>query len=221
MRSRSMSPRGASTCMLPQRSSRAGTRPGSLHRRTICAATAPCSPPILVRPTKAAISIFYRARPRPPSRRFIERIGRSGKHSRQLARGQHERPALAEADPCATGFGAETAETDLIAVFQKTALLAVRQGEWLRTAGGQFKKTAPARWLRPGYGAGADQVSDLKIAAIAGVMRDHLRKSPIHQRGRALRQTLRRHAVLAQHCRGCEISVQRDVQSALRAVLRV
>src|SRR5262249_35044959 len=82
------------------------------------------------------------------------------------------------------------------------------------------EKTAPARWLRPRYGAGADQVTDLKIAAIAGVVRDHLRESPIHQRERALRQTLRWHAVPA-HCRGCEISFQRDVQSTLRAVLRV
>src|SRR5215469_14854154 len=119
------------------------------------------------------------------------------------------------------GFGAKAAEGNFIAIVEETARLSVRQYERLRTAGGQFEKTAPTRWLRPGYGAGADQVADLKIAAIAGVMRDHLRESPVHQRGRALRQTLRRHAVLAQHCRGCEISVQRDVQSALRAVLRV
>src|SRR5262245_6275911 len=71
-RSRSTSPPAASTCMSATRSLRAAARPGSRRRRTTCAATAPCSPPISDRPTKAATSTSSPARGRSPSRRFTD-----------------------------------------------------------------------------------------------------------------------------------------------------
>jgi hypothetical protein len=71
-----------------------------------------------------------------------------------------------------------------------------------------------------GDGAGADEIADFKVAAIAGVMRDHLRQRPVHLRKRALRQAMRGKAVAA-HCLGEDIGFERDVESAFGAILSV
>src|SRR5215469_3026956 len=213
MRSRSMSLRDASTCASAPTSSRAAARPGSRRRRVIRAVTERCSQPISGRRTKAATSIFCKARRLLPSPRFTERQS-------SLRGGQHHGAAFAEADPGMTRLGANCAEADLVAVFDKRALFSARQRQRLRTAGGELQQTGPARWLRPGYRAGADQVADLEIAAIAGVMRNHLGEGPVHLRGRTLRQAMRRHAVAAHGLAG-HIGFEGYVEAALSAVLRV
>src|SRR4029077_5238415 len=65
--------RAASTCTSARRSSTVAARRGSSLRRATCAATAPCSPPISVRPTKAAILISSPAGARFPSRKSTDR----------------------------------------------------------------------------------------------------------------------------------------------------
>src|SRR5207302_1520 len=81
-------------------------------------------------------------------------------------------------------------------------------------------RAATARCFRAGDRAESEEIADLEIAAIAGVMRDHLRDGPVEKRGRGLRQAMRRHAVAA-HRFGCEIGFERDVESALRTILRI
>src|SRR5215831_20529784 len=117
-------------------------------------------------------------------------------------------------------FGAKAAEGNFVAVFDESALLAIWQRQRLRTARREFQQTGPARWLRSGHRAGSDQIAGLKIAAIAGMVRNHLRKGPVHLRERTLRQSMRRLAIAA-HGPGRDIGFERDVQAAPRPVLRV
>src|SRR5580700_3083522 len=112
-------------------------------------------------------------------------------------RRQNHRAAFAEADAPIAFFRAKAAEDDLVAVFDKTALLAARQIERLAAARGEFQETAPTRFLRARHCARSDQIADLEIAAVAGLVRDHLRDGPIHQRERGLGDARRRRAVLA------------------------
>src|ERR1700680_3426729 len=155
--------------------------------------------------TRAAIFIPARSIPENACRNGCR--GSSGRSRRR----QDNRTAFAEADPRIAGFGAKAAEDDLIAVFDKTAFLAARQIERLAAACGEFQETSPARILRARYGARSDQVADLEIAAVAGLVGDHLRDGPIHQRERSLRDARRRGAVLA-HGVGRKIGFQRDVE---------
>src|ERR1700674_5094511 len=94
-------------------------------------------------------------------------------NARRLARRQNHGAAFAEADPRTAVFGAKAAEDDLVAVFDEAALLATRQLDRFAAARGEFQKAAPARFLRTRDRAGSDQIADLEVAAVAGVMRDH------------------------------------------------
>src|SRR5579871_4379084 len=87
-------------------------------------------------------------------------------------------PALAEADAHGAFLGAVAAEDDLVAVFDEAALLAAGQIERLAAAGGEFEQAAPARFLRTRHRTRSEQVADLQVAAVAGVVRDHLRDGP-------------------------------------------
>src|SRR5580704_12120592 len=71
-KSKSTLRRGKSIFTSATWSSRAAAPPGHRRRRIFCAATARCIPSILARPTRAAISIFSRARNARRSRRFID-----------------------------------------------------------------------------------------------------------------------------------------------------
>jgi hypothetical protein len=61
--------------------------------------------------------------------------------------------AFAEADARMAGLFAKTAEDDLIAVFDETALLAARKRNRFGAARGEFEQAAPTRFLRSGNGA--------------------------------------------------------------------
>ena len=82
-------------------------------------------------------------------------------------RRQHHAAAFAEADARISGLGAEAAEDDLVAVFDEAALLAARQFYRLAAPHGEFEETPPARSLGARDGAGADEIADLEIAAVA------------------------------------------------------
>src|SRR5580692_10465073 len=95
------------------------------------------------------------------------------------ARRRDHAAALAEADAGAARAIAVGAEDDLVAVLQEAARLAVRQGDRIAAARGELEQAAAALVLRPRAGAAAHEVADLEVAAVAGVMRDHLRDRPV------------------------------------------
>src|SRR5208282_5436395 len=90
-------------------------------------------------------------------------------------RRQDDGAAFAEADPGVAGLCAKAAKDDFVAVFDEAARLAARQRDRVAAAAGDFEETAPARLLRARDGARSDQIADANVAAVAGVMRDHLR----------------------------------------------
>src|ERR1700675_2151639 len=130
--------------------------------------------------TRAAIFIPARSTPVSACRNGCR--WSSGRSRRR----QNNGAAFTEANARIAGFCAKAAKDDLVAVFDKTAFLAARQFERLAAARAEFKEAAPARFLRPRHRARSDQVADLEIAAVAGLVRDHLRDGPIHQRERSL-----------------------------------
>jgi hypothetical protein len=77
---------------------------------------------------------------------------------------------------------------------------------------GEFEEAAPARFLRAGNGARAEEIADRKIAAVAGVMGDHLCDRPIRRRERRLGEALWRDAGTP-HRVGCHVSFERDVEA--------
>src|SRR6185503_2798543 len=95
------------------------------------------------------------------------------------ARRHDHAAAFAEADAGAPRALAMGAEDHLVAVLQKAARLAVRQRDRLAPARGELEQTAAALVLRARAGAAAHQVADLEVAAVAGVMRDHLGDRPV------------------------------------------
>src|ERR1700720_1415623 len=132
----------------------------------------------------------------PDQRCTASRWMASGKRSMSPRRQDH-RPAFAEADARITGLGAKAAEDDLVAVFDEAAFLAARQLKRLSAARGEFEETAPTRFVGARHRARSDQIADLEIAAIAGLVRDHLRDGPIHRGERGLGDAHRRGAVFA------------------------
>ena len=64
-------------------------------------------------------------------------------------------------------------------------------------------------------GARSHQVANFKIAAAAGVVREHLRNGPVDRRKRRVGEPKRRRA-FATHFLGREIRFHRDIEAALR-----
>src|ERR1700691_1556864 len=140
--------------------------------------------------TRAAIFI--------PARSIPANACRNGRRSSDVAilssRRQDHRAAFAEADARKARLGAKAAGDDLGAVLDETALVAGRHWDRLASARREFEETAPARFVRAGTGARAEEVADREIAAVAGMMGDHLRDGPVRCRERRLGETLRRGA---------------------------
>src|SRR5580700_9079755 len=135
-------------------------------------------------------------------------------------RRQNNGAALAEADPWIAGFCAKAAEDDLVCRLLLEKKNAARQFERFAAACAEFKEATPTRFVRARHGARSDQIADLEVAAVAGLVGDHLCDGPIHQRERGFRDARRRGAVLA-HGVGQEIGFQRDVEPAVRLIVRV
>src|SRR5215472_14916187 len=113
---------------------------------------------------------------------------------RMLPRRQQHNAAFAEADARIILFGAKAFEDDLVTILDEAALLAGRQRDRLPPARREFEEASPACLLRPRHSAGADEIADDKIAAVAGVMGYHLRHGPIRRCKRGARQPLWRRA---------------------------
>src|SRR5580693_413391 len=178
-------------------------------------------------PVGASISSLRASQPPPPRLRAVplhRAYARSPStalvRGRMLTRRQENRAAFAETDARIILFGAKAFEDDLVAVLDEAALLTGRQRDRLAPARGKLKKAAPAFLLRPGHGAGADEIAGDKIAAVAGVMRDHLRHGPIRRRERGTGEPLRRRAG-APHGFGRKVGFERDVEAAMRLVVGI
>src|SRR5262245_2256615 len=95
-------------------------------------------------------------------------------------RSLHDSAAFAETDARKAVACAIAAEDDLVAVLKEAALLTARQFKRLASARREFEEAAPALAARPGCSTGTNQIADHQIAAITGVMRQHLGDRPIH-----------------------------------------
>src|SRR5262249_4912588 len=133
------------------------------------------------------------------------------------SRGQDQPAALAEADAGAARTLATGAEDHLVAVLKERARLVVRKRDRLAAPQPGLERAAPALVLRAGAGAGRLEIADLEIAAVAGVMRHHLRHRPVDRRERSMAQSERLFARSA-HLLGCEQDLERDVDPAARLV---
>src|SRR5262245_31547176 len=90
--------------------------------------------------------------------------------------------AFAEADrdvPLTLRAGAED---DLVAIFEIAAGLAVRQRDVAGAEGAELVQAGAALVGRAGRGAAADHVAREEIAAVAGMVGDHLGERPIERR---------------------------------------
>ena len=95
---------------------------------------------------------------------------------RQMMCRQHAAPRFAEADARgAARLQAMAAQNDLIAVFQKAALLATRQAHGLLAAVRKLQQRAGLRGSGSRLRAGAQQIAAAQVAAVDGVVRQHLR----------------------------------------------
>src|SRR5580704_19643503 len=85
-----------------------------------------------------------------PARSTPENACRNGCRwsRRRSRRRQNNGAAFAEADARITFLRAKAAEDDLVAVFDKTALLAARQFERFAATCAEFEEATPARFLR-------------------------------------------------------------------------
>src|SRR5579884_2481106 len=88
--------------------------------------------------------------------------------------------ALAQPDAAETGTFAPAAQDHFIAVFKEGALLATPKRDRLLPAFSQLQQTARAFAFRTGNGAAGQQIAGAQIAAVAGMVRDHLCRSPVH-----------------------------------------
>ncbi len=74
---------------------------------------------------------------------------------------------------------AGAAEDDLVAVGEEAAGFCGGKQNGLRAVAREFEQTAGGGFGRAGDGAGGEDVADLQVAAVAGVMCEKLCRSPI------------------------------------------
>src|SRR5271163_4074173 len=87
--------------------------------------------------------------------------------------------AFAEADAGEAGFFAVGAEDDFVAVQKEGALFAVGELDWVGSALGDFEEAALRAWVWAGDGSAGEEIAFDQIAAVAGVVGDHLGECPI------------------------------------------
>ena len=71
---------------------------------------------------------------------------------------------------------------DLVAVFEKPALLTGRKRDGLRAAPRQLQQTTARLLRRAGHRSARQRSPRLQIASVARVVRDELRERPVHVR---------------------------------------
>src|SRR5215204_3445212 len=106
--------------------------------------------------------------------------GREGAALRRVARGEDDASTLAKPDAREAGSLTERAEDYLVAVFEKSPLLATRQRNGLRAAPRKLEEAA-ARLLRwAGDGPARDEIPWTQITSVAGVVYGQLGQRPVH-----------------------------------------
>ena len=111
-------------------------------------------------------------------------------------------------------------EGDFVAVFEEFAGFAVGQGEGFAAAAGDFHQGAPVGGFGAGDGSGAEEVAGVEVAAVAGVVGDHLGGGPVEvqcvadgEAGGGL--------VAGAHLGGVDGDFEGEVEGAVGLVLRV
>ena len=130
-----------------------------------------------------------------------------------LTRSHNTCTALAETDRnVSVALGARL-EDNFVAVIEILAAFTIRQPKRLP----MLQQAGPALVGGARDRAAAQQVAGLQIAAVAGVVRDHLREAPIRIFEIRRDYTGRRIARF-EHARGRKEDLQIDVDSAFRAI---
>src|SRR5690348_14323228 len=88
--------------------------------------------------------------------------------------------ALANSDASGAVSFAERANHHGVAVFQEAARLARRERERLGAAPGALQEVARRITACAGHRPAGDEISRAQVAPVGGVVREHLRKSPVH-----------------------------------------
>ena len=81
------------------------------------------------------------------------------------------------------GRFAGAAEDDLVAVFKEGAGFASREEDGLGAVAGEFEQTAGRGFGWAGDGSGGEDIADLQVAAVAGVVSDELGGGPVQVLG--------------------------------------
>ena len=87
--------------------------------------------------------------------------------------------ALAQADAGVAGGFAGAAEDDLVAVGEEGAGFAGGKKDGLGSVAGEFEEAAGGGFGGAGDGSGGEDVADLEVAAVAGVVGDELGGGPV------------------------------------------
>ena len=136
------------------------------------------------------------------------------------ARGLNNSAAFAESDARKSFTLAPAAHDHFVAVFEELSLFAGGEADGFRAAPRQLQQRS-ARFSRCSrHSPAGEQITRPQIAAAAGVMRDHLRNSPIEVLRVAQREPVLRQA-LGLHRFGHERNFELDIVSAARLVARI
>ena len=85
-----------------------------------------------------------------------------------------------------SGEIAGAAEDDLVTVGEEGAGFSGGKGDWLGPVAGELEKASSSGFGRAGDSSCGEDVSDLKVAAVAGVMGYQLGRAPVEILGVAL-----------------------------------
>ena len=99
-------------------------------------------------------------------------------------RRDYETRTLTEADPRGAFALQVSAKDDLISIMEEFSFLSSRKNNWLSTATGQLEHASSRPRVGPRNGPAGEEIAGPKIAAVAGVMREHLSGGPVHVRQR-------------------------------------
>src|SRR5665213_2275366 len=111
--------------------------------------------------------------------KLLFRWGSTGGAFCLIKLGRDDSAAFAEADSGVSFAFAVPPENHFVAILKKLSRLARRQRDRLRAAPGQFQKTAARVWRFTGNGSACQQIAGLQIAAVAGMVRNQLGRSPV------------------------------------------
>src|SRR5262249_7480176 len=123
---------------------------------------------------------------------------------------------LAEADAHEPRTLAPAAQDDAVTILEERARLATCKRDGLPAAGGQLQQRSRRGRLRARLCTGPQQIPWLQVAAIHGVVSEHLAHRPPRVAKARVRQALRRCAVRA-HARRLEPCLELNIESACGA----